>query len=599
MNDGPEAVVRLMSLMGENRDTLLYRLGVARPSLYDVRRCLQAGEARAIWCMTNKKGWNGVKVLNNLSRTLAIAGLLAMTLAGCGKETPQALIDSAKAFSAKGDYNAATIQLRTVLQKQPDNAEARFLLGQALNEEMDYVTAEKELRKALEHSYTGDGVYPALAQAMLGQGNRKGVVAEFKDKTLADPEAAASLKTELGLAYLGLAQRDEARGAFEAALKAKPGYERARVGQAMLVASDKDVAGAMKIVDEVLVTAPALPEALTLKADLLLAQNDTEGAIKAVEQVVKVQPNNFLARFALATLRIRESKLDDAAAEIAAMRTAYPKDPRVAYLEALLAFRQGNPTKTRDAVQEALKGMPNHTPSLFLAGVADYQLKSYDTAAEYLRRVLSQYPQSTEAQLLLISVYLDAGHPERAKELLDAALRRLPDDPKVLALAGAAALANNDLAKASQYYERATALDKGDARTRTRLGQVRLAVGDVDDAMKDLESASALDASGYQADLALIAAHLRRKEYDKALAAAGTLEKKQPNNPLTYNVKGVIYVANGDTKNARTSFAKALELKFDYLPAARNLARLDIMEKNPEAARGRFEAIIAKAAEER
>src|SRR5664279_6063372 len=111
-----------------------------------------------------------VKVLNYLSRTLAIAGLLAMTLAGCGKETPQALIDSAKAFSAKGDYNAATIQLRTVLQKQPDNAEARFLLGQALNEEMDYVTAEKELRKALEHGYTGDGVYPALAQALLGQG---------------------------------------------------------------------------------------------------------------------------------------------------------------------------------------------------------------------------------------------------------------------------------------------------------------------------------------------------------------------------------------------------------------------------------------------
>ncbi len=204
-----------------------------------------------------------MKVLNNLSRSLAIAGLLAMTLAGCGKETPQALIDSAKAFSAKGDYKAAAIQLRNVLQKQPENAEARYLLGQALNEEMDYVTAEKELRKALEYGYTRDGVYPALARAMLGQGNGKEVVAEFKDKTLADPEAEASLKTDLGLAYLGLGQRDEARGAFEAALKAKPGYDRARVGQAMLVATDKDVAGAMKIVDEVLATAPTLPEALT------------------------------------------------------------------------------------------------------------------------------------------------------------------------------------------------------------------------------------------------------------------------------------------------------------------------------------------------
>jgi putative PEP-CTERM system TPR-repeat lipoprotein len=208
--------------------------------------------------------------------------------------------------------------------------------------------------------------------------------------------------------------------------------------------------------------------------------------------------------------------------------------------------------------------------------------------------VLSQFPQSTEAQKLLIATYLDSGHPERAQEVVDAALRRLPNDPKVLALAGATALANNDLAKASQYYERAAALDKENILTKTKLAQVRLATGDVDRAMKDLESASELDAIGYQPDLALIAAHLRRKEFDKALRAASALEKKQPNNPLTHNVKGVIYVASGDNKNARTSFAKALELQFDYLPAARNLALLDIAQKNPEAARGRFEAIIAK-----
>ena len=238
--------------------------------------------------------------------------------------------------------------------------------------------------------------------------------------------------------------------------------------------------------------------------------------------------------------------------------------------------------------------MPDHVPSLFLAGAADYQLRSFDSAAEYLRRVVSKYPQGTDAQMLLISSYLEGGHPERAQEVVDAALRRLPTDPKVLALAGATALANNDLAKASQYYERASALNKDDVLTRTRLGQVRLAMGDADRAMKDLESASALDATGFQPDLALIAAHLRRKEFDKALEAANTLEKKQPKNPLTFNVKGVIYGAKGDYKNARTSFEKALELQFDYLPAAQNLARLDIAEKKPEAARGRFEAILAK-----
>ena len=531
---------------------------------------------------------------NNPLRTLAVAGLLALALAGCGKETPEALIASAKSLSAKGDDKGAVIQLRNVLQRQPENGEARYLLGQALNEQMDYVSAEKELHKALDYRYTQDRVYPELARALLGQGNGKQVIAEFADKTLADPEALASLKTDLGFAYFGSGQRDEARAAFDAALEAKAGYGRARVGQAMLAASDKDVAGATTVVDEVLAIAPTLPEALNLKADLLLVQNDTEGAIKVAEQLVKVQPNNFRARYALASLRIRANKLDAAAADVAAMRKSFPKDARVAYLEALIAFRQGDATRTRDAIQEVLTISPNHGPSLFLAGAADYQLRSFDSAAERLRAVIRQYPQSTEAQLLLISTYLAAGQPENAQQVVDAALRRVPDNPKVLALAGAAALANNDLAKASQFYERAAALDKESAPTRARLGQVRLAMGDADRAMKDLEAASELDATGYQPDLALVVAHLRRKEFDKALEAAATLEKKQPDNPLTHNVKGIVYAANSDYQNARTSFAKALELQFDYLPAARNLARLDIVEKNPDAARKRFEAIIAK-----
>jgi len=531
---------------------------------------------------------------NRFSFWLAIAGCLALGLIGCGKETPGALIESANSFATKGDYKAAAIQLRNALQQKPDNGEARYLLGRVLNEEMDYITAESELRKALEYGYTRDATYAALGQALLRQGKNKELVVELKDRKLADREAEASVETDLGLAYFGLGQRDEARRAFDTALNAKPGYDRARIGQAILVASDRDLAGAMKIVDDVLATAPELPEALNLKADLLIAQNDLEGAIKLVEQAVKVQPNNFRARYALTSLRIKTRKFDQAAADVAAMKKALPRDVNVAYLEALLAFGQGDAAKTREAAQQALKVAPDHAPSLLLAAAADSQLRSFDSAVQNLRLLLDKYPQSTDAQMLLIKTYLQSGQPEKAWTLLAPALRRAPDDPKLLELAGATALATNDLARASQYYERAATLDKEAALPRTKLAQVRIATGDVDRAMKDLESASQLDATGYEADLALITQLLRRKEFDKALAAANRLEKKQPNNPLTYNVKGVVYVTMRDSKNARASFAKALELQFDYLPAAQHLAWLDIAEKNPTAARGRLEAIIAK-----
>jgi putative PEP-CTERM system TPR-repeat lipoprotein len=533
-------------------------------------------------------------MLIGFGQRLAIACLLAMALGGCGTESPQALIDSAKEFAAKGDHKAAAIQLRNVLQKQPEYAEARYLLGQALNEELDYVSAEKELRKALEYGYAANDVFPALARAMLGQGRGKEVVAELKDKTLTAPEAEASLKTYVGLAYYRLGQSGEARRAFDAALKAKPGYNLARVGQAMLVAADGDIAGANKLVDEALASEPTLPEALTLKADLLLAQDNPAGAIKVIEQVVKVQPNNFQAHFALANLQISEGNFDAAAAGIAAMRTRFATSPRVAYLEAFLAFRRGDAAKTREAAQQVLKVIPDDLPSLFLAGAADYQLKSYDMAAERLRQVANRAPQNNQVQTLLTLAYLGAGKPEKAREAVEVALRNAPGDPKVLGLAGEVALANNDLANASQYYLRATKADKQDSRARMRLGQVRLASGDASRAVQDLDLASALDPGGYQPDLALVTALLARKELDKAMEAVIALEKKLPNDPATFNLKGIVYGGKHDLQNARVNFAKALELQSNYIPAARNLATLDIADRKPEAARGRFEAIIAK-----
>ena len=528
----------------------------------------------------------------NLFRLVVVALTASAILAGCGKDSPQALTASSKAFIAKGDYKAAVIQLRSALQQQPDYGEARYLLGTSLLEEGGHANAEKELRKALDLGYAPDLVYPALAKAMLRVGGAKDLVKEMAGKELGNPAAMADLKSTLALAYIGLGQRDDARSAVAAALKAQPGYAQARVAEAILAAMGNDLPTANRIVDEVLAQSPKLPDALSLKADLLLAQNDTAGGITLLKQVIESQPNNVQAHFNLASQLIQGQKYDEAQSAINAMKRAVPGDVRSSYLQALLAYRQGDAAKTRDAALQVLKVAPDHVPSIFLAGVADYRLGTFESAEDRFRKVLSRAPRSVEARSLLVATLLRMGKPERAKEALDPALKEGSKDPRLLRLAGEVAIANNDLAGAAQYYEQVSALDKGNATVRTRLGQVRLATGNVDQALSDLESASELDANLYQSDLALISAFLQRRELDKALEAAVVLEKKQPKNPMTYNVKGIIYLAKRDAKAARTNFEQALALKPDYLPAVRNLSGLDVVEKNPKAAKARYEALI-------
>src|SRR4029079_6040730 len=94
------------------------------------------------------------KAMRRPRRRLATLALLAAAfLIGCAPDNPEALIASAKEYLAKNDRNAAVIQLKNALQKNPDLAEARFLLGKALLENGDVAGADKALDNATERLY--------------------------------------------------------------------------------------------------------------------------------------------------------------------------------------------------------------------------------------------------------------------------------------------------------------------------------------------------------------------------------------------------------------------------------------------------------------
>lgn len=112
-----------------------------------------------------------------------------------------------------------------------------------------------------------------------------------------------------------------------------------------------------------------------------------------------------------------------------------------------------------------------------------------------------------------------------------------------------------------------------------------MAQGKSDVAFEELEQLSGSD-SGITADLALVASHLRNNQLDKALKAIDQIEKKQPANPATHNLRGRALLAKKDAAGARKSFDKALSLNPTFFPAVSALAGLDILEKtqgSPEA----------------
>lgn len=525
-------------------------------------------------------------------RQLVLAASLAALAGACGSESPEELLAAARSQFDKRDYGAATIQLRNALKQNPQHAEARYLLGQTLMQSGDLATAEKELRKALEFGHPADQAAPPLLRVLLELGQVDKVLKEASGLRLSAPDANADLQASVGNAELAKGRLDAARTAYLSALTFVPGYPRAQLGEAKLKAYERDFAGAVAIVDQVLAKNAELAEALLLRADLAVVQNDNEVAARSLEQALKLRPWNIDAHYQLVSTLLRAGKTDDARNRLAAMKKLAPKHPLPHYLAGFIAFQDKQFDLARSEVLESLKLAPDFLPAVLLAGLVEGQLGSLIVAEEHLLKVLAKHPRNSVARQALVRIYLANNRPERAHELIEPLVAAHPEDKEVLALAARVYLVNGEADKSSELMQRAANLDPGDPKKRSALAVARFASGDAEQGFADLAAAASLSADDTGPDIAIIMGRIARKEYDLALEAIASLEAKQPKAALTHNLRGIVLVAKNDFAGARKSLERALELAPDYMPALTNLAQLDLRDKQPEAAKQRFQAVI-------
>lgn len=522
-----------------------------------------------------------------LAATLFVAG-------GCSEtETSQKLTEEARVYHQKGDNKAAVIQLKNALQKNPENGEARYLLGLVYNDLGNGAPAEKELRKALQLKVDKAKVLPALGKALLAQGQFQKILDEIQP----GPETKSvvgSLLALRGNALLALGRQDESKALFEETLKTDAGHTEAYLGMARLALAKHNIAEAVSQTDLALAKSPHDVNALLMKGDLMRAQANKDQAQAAYRQALQISPSSAAIHLRLAALFLDNKQYDAAQGEVTIVRKAEPKNLSALYLQALVDYRQEKYPAAQDTLQELLKIAPNYPPSVLLSGAVAYAMGNYELADRQSGDILKQSPGNAFAVRLQAATQLKLNKPAQAVEILQPLLVAMPKDPNILALAGEAYMQNKEYAKATELLEKAAAIAPQSASVRTELALSRLASGNMGNALSELESASELDATHYKADTILVLAHLSKKEYDKALEAILTLQKKQPDNPVTYILQGTAYLGKKDRANARKGFEKALMLQPTYIVAATNLAQMDLEDNNVAAAHKRFEDVLAK-----
>ncbi|GAO34898.1 hypothetical protein SCT_0278 [Sulfuricella sp. T08] len=546
--------------------------------------------------MKESKMYSGA--FGKLRKVALLAAMIALpVVSGCdriGSSTPQQHIQKAKDFLDKGDQRASIIELKSALQQNPDNTEARLLLGEIYIKAQQGKDAEKELLRAQKLGVDEESIKVLLGQALLLQESYERVLNEVTPSSRTSPKNMARIQQLHGEAQLGLGRFEQGCEQFKQSAQADPAYVPTYWGLARCATATKDFDQAKALLEQALKLDAKNADTWMWLGKLAQVRNDPKAAEAAYSGVLKIVPDHVDARLSLAFLHLSAGKFDTAQAEIGAARKAAPHNLRAKYLQALLDFRQAKYAAARDSLQEVLKDAPNHMPSILLSGMVSYQLGSYEQAIQNFTKVLSQFPNSVYARKGLAAAWLKTGQPARTLDTLKPLLMTENQDLSVLAMAGEASLQAREPAQARDYLQRAAAIDPKNAKLRTALSVSHMAAGDSARAMAELESAAAEDTGQSVADTLLILTRLRNSEFDKALAAINVLEKKTPNNPAVYNFRGAAYAGKKDFANARKNFEQVLNLDPAYSEAAMNLAQLDLQEKNPQAARKRYEAILAR-----
>jgi putative PEP-CTERM system TPR-repeat lipoprotein len=531
---------------------------------------------------------------------LALALASFLTLQACDSTaslTEQEHIQRAKDFEDKGNIKSSIIELKNAIQKNPSSPQARLLLGQAYVNAGLGANAEKELKRAEELGVGMESIKVPMGEALLQQQSYQMVLQEITPGADTSPKNLVRINRIRADALMGLGQYEEACTLYAQALGKDPEHIPVYWGMTHCAALKKDWNTAREHLDTAFKIGPKNPGTWLLLGDLEHTQDDLAAAEAAYATALKYAPNDIQGLANHAMVLLSQGKPELASRDITKFRELAPRDPRGGYLQALLFYRQSRYNEARGALQDVLAAAPKHRPSNLLAGAVAYALGDYEQAVSKLSLVLGEAPGNAYTRKLLAATQIKLGEPDKARETLKPLLATLTQDPQVQSLVGGAHMAVADFNKAGDYFEKAVATDPDAPATRTQLGLVRLLERKSEAAVTELGSAARLDPKGQtQADMLLVIALIDRREFDKALEAAATLEKKQPNNPAVFNLKGGAYLGKNDAANARKNFEQALKLNPSYFSAAKNLARLDLKEGKPEAARRHFQNILAKDA---
>ena len=391
--------------------------------------------------MTLRRAWTGAPLM---------ALLLLAACGGGGADTPRQADEQRRAA------------LQAAIADDPGDIASRVMLARVAIRLGDGVAAEAAVKDALGAGANDEALRPLLARAYAMQGESARALAAL-DAGPVIPEMMGEAAWVAGDVHLANGDLGAAREAYDRAVHELPRSAALWVDVARFREANADTLGARDAVDYAIELDRSNSAALAFKANLVRGQEGLEASLGWYAEALAADPDNANALIDQAATLGDLGRYRDMLAALRHAATIVPRDPRLFYLQAVLAARADNYALARSLLQRTRGELDEQPSFMLLSAIVELELGGEAVAATWADRLLAEQPHNFTARRILAAAEWADGDAGAAREALQPLVRRPDADSWSLILASRAAAELGRSMESADYLGRAAALSPGEA----------------------------------------------------------------------------------------------------------------------------------------
>ncbi|MBL8397396.1 MAG: PEP-CTERM system TPR-repeat protein PrsT [Candidatus Accumulibacter sp.] len=470
-----------------------------------------------------------------------------------------------------------------ILANQPDEFRANLAISDIALRQGDLAAADAAVQAAEKSVGKIPMVLYARGNLELRRGNPEAANVALLEILRVAPEHVPTLIAS-ALASYGQGDYQQSIAKANKVLAKLPGNLLAAKLLADSQLRSGDSAGALATLTPLLAKYPDDPRLQAIAGDAYLQSRDYARAMRHLDRAAELEPDNVAIKNSLASGHLAQGDGQQALADLEQAVRLNDKTGQTDLRLVLLHLKRKEFDQALTAIANLEKKLPDNPLLLNLR--ADALLGKQDRAGarKALEQALTLQPTFISAATRLARLDLQDKNLASARQRFASILERDKDNmPAMLALAELAGMEKRE-AEYVEWLEKASAADAKAIEPRAGLVRFYLAKKENQKALSLAIEASQANPDSLTAQKLLADTRLAVGERAAAIDTWRGIIAKEPSSPELYLNLAQAQMSDQQWPAARETLQKALQLKADFLPALDALIKIEIEQKNLDAA---------------